>query len=133
HLSLSVAFRQAEHKVADDVALNLAGAGFDGVAARAQIAMRPFAMIDGVRACAAELPIRAEHLHSDLLHALVHLAPEDFLYRTFRAGHAGLAHARERTHLVQAEDFDFGVNLRQLLADHRVLARRPAVALNFFG
>src|SRR5262249_28730798 len=69
HCSLSVASRQAEHKVADDVALNLAGAGFDGVAARAQVAVRPFAMIDGVRACAAKLPIRAEHLHSDLLHA----------------------------------------------------------------
>src|ERR1700754_3519484 len=76
YLSRSIAFRQAQHKVADDVALDFAGACFDGVAARPQIAVRPFAVINRLVACAAELPIRTEHFHCDLLHSLIHLAPE---------------------------------------------------------
>src|SRR5581483_2255219 len=93
--SPSITLRQAEHEVADDVALNLAGAGFDGIAARPQVAVRPFAVIDGRVAGGGQLAVGAEHLHRHLLQALIHLAPEDFLNRAFGAGHACLAHARQ--------------------------------------
>ena len=44
-----IAARQPQHEVPDDVALHLGGASLDGVAAGAQVAVRPGAVIDRVR------------------------------------------------------------------------------------
>ena len=89
-------------------------------------------MINRIVAGVGQLAIRAEHLHRHLLHALIHLAPEYFLNRAFGAGHAGLAHARQRAHLVQAEDFGLGIHLRQLLANDRIPACRLAIVRKLF-
>src|SRR5579883_2681393 len=116
--------------MADDVALDLAGSGFDGVAARAQIAVGPLAFIEGVRRSVRELAVRAEHFHGDLLEALVEFAPEDFLNGALRAGDSGFVDSRKRAHLVAAHHLDFGVHLRELLTDNGVV-RAPALTRDF--
>src|SRR5258708_4612425 len=110
-----VTLGQAEHEMADDVALDLAGSGFDGISAAAQILVRPLAFVERIGGAVRELAVRPQNFHRDLLEALVQLAPKDFLNRTFGSGHAGFIDARERTKLVHAHHFDFGVNLRELL------------------
>src|ERR1039457_7605740 len=42
----SVALGQSQDEVADDIALDLGGAGFDGVAARPQIGVGPLAFVE---------------------------------------------------------------------------------------
>ena len=44
-----VASGQAENKMSDDVALHFGSAGFDGIAARAQVGVGPHAVVDGAR------------------------------------------------------------------------------------
>jgi len=101
----------------DDVSLYLGGAGFDCVAARSQIGVSPLTVIDSVVALAFELSVRPEHFHRDLLHSLIHFAPEDFLYRSFGTRNSGLAHSGQRAHLIEPEDFDLGINLCELLSN----------------
>src|SRR5947199_2231126 len=79
--SMSVALGQAEHALGDDVSLDLARSGLDGVAARAKVAVLPDAAVE-----VDELPVRAEDLLRGLLHPLVHFAPVDLLDRALRAG-----------------------------------------------
>src|ERR1039457_4021621 len=126
----SVALGQSQDEVADDVALDLGRAGFDGVAARAQIGVGPLAAVEGEVGAARQLAVWPEQLHGHLLEALIQLAPEDLLNRPFRTGLAGFHHAADGAHLVEAHDFDFGVALRQLLADDRVLGGGPSVAFD---
>src|SRR5437660_8417789 len=122
--SSSVALRQPQHKMPNDVALDFRRACFDGVAAGTQIAVGPHAAIDRVRAVAFELSVGAEQLLRDLLEALVELAPEYFLDGAFRPRNTRRADAAEGAHLVHAHDLDFRVALGQLLAHERVLGGR---------
>src|SRR5215831_14541503 len=85
HLRL-VALRKTEHAFGDDVALNLAGARLDGVAARAQVGVLPDAVVE-----VFELPVGTEELLRRLLHALVPFTPEELLNRAFCAWDAGFA------------------------------------------
>src|SRR5437763_2793956 len=111
HSSLRlIALRQAEHALGDDVALDFAGAGLDGVAARAQVGILPEAVIK-----IFELPVGAEYLLRGLLRALIHLAPVELLYGAFGAGRAGLREGGQRAVCVQSQDFQFEVGLRELL------------------
>src|ERR1035438_7878451 len=126
----SVALWQSQDEVADDVALDLGGAGFDGVAARPQPSVGPLAVVEGDFGAARQLAVWAEQLHGDLLEALIQLAPEDLLDGTFRTGLAGFHHAADGAQLVEAHDFDFGVALRQLLADDRVFGGGAPVAVD---
>lgn len=117
----------------NDVALHFGRAGFDGVAASAQVGVGPEALVDGVRVTAEKLAIGAEQFLRDLLEALVEFAPENLLYGAFRAGDASSGDAAEGAHLVETHDFDFRAALRQLLADQWIFASGPAIALNGAG
>src|ERR1700730_580309 len=79
---------QAENKMADDVALHFGSAGFDGIAARAQVGVGPHAIVNRVRITAKQLAIRAENFLCDLLQALIELAPENFLDAALGSRHA---------------------------------------------
>src|SRR5262245_14310649 len=116
--------------MADDVALDFRRARFNRIAARAQVAVRPRAVIDGVPIRGFELPVRTQEFLRDLLQALVQLAPEDLLNRSFGPRHTGVADAAERAHLVGAHDLYFSVALRELLADQRILGRRATAAFD---
>src|SRR6185295_5326753 len=70
-----LAFREAEHALAADVALDLGGAAFDRVGPRAQKGVLPEAVRDRPGAAVGELAERALDLHGQLLHALVALHP----------------------------------------------------------
>src|SRR4029077_17845474 len=94
----SVTSGQSEHEVPDDVALNLRCACLDGVAARAQIAVRPDAFVDGVAVRGFELSVGTEQFLRDLLEPLVQLAPEDLLNRAFGPRDSGGADAAEGAH-----------------------------------
>src|SRR5277367_4393969 len=128
-----VASGQAKNEMPNDVALHFGGAGFDGVAASAQVGVGPEAVVDGVRVAAEKLAIGAEQFLCDLLEALVELTPEDFLDGAFGPGNPGGCDATESAHLVEAHDFDFCAALRQLLADEWIFAGGPAVTLNCAG
>src|SRR5215216_5434549 len=84
-----VALRQPEHALGDDVALNLAGARLDGVAARAEVGVLPGAAVEVL-----ELAVGAEYLLRGLLRPLVHLAPVELLDGALGAGDVGLAQGR---------------------------------------
>src|SRR5215472_3217177 len=117
--------------MSDDVALNFRRACFNGVAARAQVTVSPHAVVDCVVVPGLELSVGSQQFLGDLLEALVQLAPEDFLDRAFRSGHAGGADTAESAHLVAAHDLDLGVALCQLLADKRIFRGRTAIALGY--
>src|SRR5262245_51623770 len=70
----SIASRQAQHEVSDDVPLHLGGPRLDRVAARAEVAVRPRSVVDRSRIEAFELTVRTEQLLRDLLEPLVQLA-----------------------------------------------------------
>src|ERR1051326_576097 len=125
----SVALWQSQYKMSNNIALNFRCSGLNRIAARAQVSIGPHAIVDGVIVAGPKLPVRPQQLLRDLLEALVQLAPENFLDRSLRPGHAGSADAAEGAHLVAAHDLDFRIALRQLLSDNRIFRRRPAVAL----
>src|SRR5487761_1985398 len=127
-----IALGQAQHEVADDVALNLRRARLDGVAARAQIPVRPLALVDHAGRSVRQLPIRPENLHRNLLEALIQLAPYDLLDRAFRPRHTRFVDAGERPQLIQPHHFDLGVALRQFLPDQRILRGGFSIAVDFF-
>src|SRR4051794_31703583 len=114
----------------DDVALDLRGPRFDGVAPRAQVAVRPLAVVDRARVAAFQLAVWTQQLLRDLLEALVQLAPENLLDRALGSGDAGRADAAEGAHLVRAHGFDFDVALRQFLADDGIVGGGAAVPLH---
>ncbi len=78
----------------NDVALHFGRAGFDGVAASAQVGVGPEAVVDGMRVAAQKLAIVAEQFLGDLLEALVEFTPEDFLDGAFGAGNPSGSDAR---------------------------------------
>src|ERR1700733_9930379 len=121
---------QAENKVADDVSLHFGSTGFDGIAARAQIRVRPHAIVNGTRVASQQLAVWAENFLRDLLQALIELAPEYFLDAAFGAGDAGGGEAAEGAHLIEAHDFDFGAALCELLANDGILRGGASVALD---
>src|SRR5271169_5094802 len=126
-----VASGQAENKMSDDVALHLGRACFDGISAGAQVGIGPHAIVNGARVAGEKLAVRTKDFLSDLLEALIELAPENFLDGAFRAGHARGSHTAECAHLVAAHNFNFGAALRELLTNDGVLGSGPAVALDF--
>src|ERR1700691_4335649 len=129
----SVALGQSQHEMAHDVALDLRRARFDGVAPRTQPIIGPLSVVESEFGAACQLAVWSEQFHGDLLEALIQLAPENLLDGAFRAGLAGFHHAADGAHLVQAHDFDFGVALRQLLPDDRVLGGGASVAFDAAG
>src|SRR5580704_7867020 len=126
----SIALGQSQDKVAHDIALNFRSAGLNSIAARAQPGVGPLAVVEGKLGSVRQLAVGAEQFHSHLLEALIQFAPKNLLNRTFGAGLSGFDHAADGAHLVQAHDFDFGVALREFLADDRVLRGGPAVAFD---
>src|SRR5690242_14843404 len=72
---MALAFREAEHALADDVALDLGGTALDGVGPRAQEGVLPEAVGHRPLAAVAQLAERALDLHGQLLHALVAFHP----------------------------------------------------------
>src|SRR5262245_60741455 len=122
--SMSIALRQSEHALGDDVALDFAGSGLNGIPTRPQIGVLPHAVVE-----IDQLPVRPKDLLRDLLRALVHLAPVDLLDRSLRARHAALGERRQRAIRVQAEDLQLQVRLRELLPHDRIGAGRAAVAV----
>src|SRR5262249_3860633 len=119
---------KSQHEMSDDIALDFRRARFDCVPARAQIGVGPLAVIDGICRLAGQLAVRPKHFHRDLLHSLVHLAPEYLLNRPFWSWNARFGDSRDAAHLVQAKDFNFGVDLGELLPDDRIVACRLAVS-----
>src|SRR5215813_1506121 len=73
-MTVSVTLRQSQHAFRNDVSLNLAGACFDRIAPRSQVAVLPHAAIE-----ITELAIRSKDLLCGLLGSLVPLAPVEFL------------------------------------------------------
>src|SRR5579862_3318108 len=124
----SITLGQPEDEMSDDVALDLGRAGLDGVAARAQIGVGPLAFVEGAVATLGQLGVGAEDLHGHLLEALIELTPEDFLDGAFGAGLAGFDDAADDAHLIQAHDFDFGVALREFLADDGIVGGGAPIA-----
>src|SRR5271167_807249 len=125
-----VASGQAENKMSDDVALHLGGACFDGVSAGAQVGVGPLPFVDGVRITCRELTVGTEDFLSDLLQALVKLAPKNFLDRSLGARDASGRNAAEGAHLVEAHNLDFRATLRELLANDGIFGGGAAVALD---
>src|SRR6202142_952837 len=98
-----------------------------------QVSRGPRLVIGRVWIGPEQLSIGAENFLGDLLQALIQLAPEKFLDGTFRPRDASSSHAAESPHLIEPHDFDFGVTLREFLADDQIFGRRFAVALEFLG
>src|SRR5215831_18260578 len=114
--------------MADDVALHFGGSGFDGVSARAKVAVRPDAIVDGVGIAGKQLAVGAQQLLSELLDALIELTPEELLDRTLRAGHTSGSYAAESAQLIEAHDFDLSEGLSELLAHDGILRGDAAAA-----
>src|SRR5437763_1074582 len=106
--------------MADDVSLDLRSSGFNRVSARPQIRIGPLAIVESEFTASFQLRKRPQYLLCYLLEALVQLAPEEFLDGALRPGSALVIHTADGPNLVEAHDFDFGVDLRQLLTNHRV-------------
>src|SRR5919202_2997011 len=130
---------QAEHALADDVLLDLVGAGVDrpgarpdeGVGPAAALAVARQALVEGkLRGQpAGELAVRPEDLLDQLLDPLVELRVVELGDRRLRAGAPPLLQPREDAQRAVAQHLDLGVDAAELLADQRVLDRRLAVAL----
>src|SRR5712664_2776137 len=71
--SLPRLFRQAEHALTDDVLLNLRGAAFDRVRARAEERVLPAPAVQRPLGALHELRVRPLDLHRELLQLLVRL------------------------------------------------------------
>src|SRR5271168_4547786 len=112
------------------VSLHLGGAGFNCISSSPQVSVGPNSLVNGVGVAAQQLTIRTEQLLRDLLEPLVEFAPEYLLDRPLGPRHACGAYAAECPHLIETHDFNFCAALRELLADDRIFARRPPVALN---
>src|SRR5271157_419653 len=80
----SVAARQPEHEMPDNVALNFRSPGFDRISAASQVAVRPQTVVNRFRIALHKLAIRPEQLLRKLLHALIEFAPENLLNRSLR-------------------------------------------------
>src|SRR3984957_5039448 len=116
--------------MADDVALHLGSAGFDGIASRAQVGVGPHAVVNRARIAGQQLAVRSQDFLRDLLQALIKLAPEYFLNAAFRARYAGGGEAAEGAHLIEAHDFDFGTALCEFLANDGILRGGASIALD---
>ena len=75
---------------------------------------------------ARQEPVRAEHLHRELLQVLVGLAAEHLLDRALGAGLGGAEEPREAPVADEPQHLDLDVRLREALADERV-ANRAAI------
>src|SRR4029079_833957 len=139
HLSRRL-LRQAEHALADDVALDLAGATPDRLAAteeeraehRADRIARPALVANGARPRPDRWPGidehrgRAEDVEGQLHGLFVHLAPEHLVgraerddTRVLRAGQR----RRQGAEAVDPQDLDLGVVPHQALPDVGILER----------
>src|SRR6201996_3427088 len=112
-------FGQAQDALADDVALNLAGAGVDGAAPAGQ----EHALPGGDRVVVALRPqqgARALDVHGQLAELLVVLAPEQLGHRGLGSGRPACGHGGPRAQAAEAHQFDLGVGPGQALPDQRV-------------
>ena len=100
-LVILIALRQPEHEVPDDIPLNFRRSRFDRVAALNANIRTPTGLRRTHRATRARVVRMDPDLHRHLLEALIQLAPEDFLDRSFRPRHAGFIDARERSQLIE--------------------------------
>src|SRR3954453_6440753 len=111
--SLLAQLRQAEHALGDDVLEDLGRAALDRVGARAQHPIGP-----------GRVPVSAllaEDVDCELGERLVDLAPLPLQQRALRAGHARLHDRGEAAPGVQAQQLHLDRQLREALADDRVL------------
>src|ERR1043166_3999644 len=102
--------REAEDALGDDVAQDLARAGLDRVAARAQLLVSPVAVV-----------LAFEDLHRELRQPLVLLRPVELGARAFGPGDARLHQRRERAVVRQLQRLELDPFLRDAVADERVV------------
>src|SRR3954453_17036006 len=110
---LSAQLRQAEDALGDDVLEDLGRAALDRVGSRAQHPIGP-----------GRVPVSAllaEDVDRELGERLVDLAPLPLRQRALRAGHARLHDRGEAAPGVQAQQLHLDRQLREALADDRVL------------
>ncbi len=110
---------QAEGPLADDGALDLAGAGVDGARAAAQEDVLPLAGRVAV-AFGPEQAVGADDAHRDLAEPLVVFAPEQLVDRGLGAGRLPGGDLGQRAQPAEAHQLDAGVGLGQLLAHQRI-------------
>src|SRR6478609_6032572 len=104
--------RKAEHALGDDVAQDLARAGLDRVAARAELLIAPVAVV-----------LAAEDLHRELRQPLVLLRPVQLRAGALWPGDAGLHELRQRAVVRQLERLQFDPLLRDAVTDERIVGR----------
>src|SRR5690606_19368572 len=78
-MSASSGFRQTEHALGNDVALDLVGARVDRAGLGEQEAFQPVAVIHCLRCVAVQLTERAKDTHGGLVHLQVELGPDDLV------------------------------------------------------
>src|SRR5258705_873208 len=113
---MGLAFRKAEHTLADDVLLNLGGPALDGVGAGAKEAVLPEAVLHRPPAAAHELRVGALELHGHLLHPLMALHPHHLAGRGLRPGQLALEELGDGAGAGVLEYLGVDPHLRELLS-----------------
>src|SRR5438045_3240586 len=128
-----LALRQAEHALADDVLLNLRGASFDRVRARAEERVLPAPAVQRPLGALHELGVRPLDLHRELLQLLVRLDPPHLAGGSLGARDLALEQLGDgaRPQILQRLGVD--PELRQLLAHDGVLRDHAPALLHLAG
>src|SRR5208282_5725382 len=116
------ALRQAQHALADDVALDLTGAAGDRGLARGDYAAGPFATLDSSRRPALEIRVRAEHLVREHCQPQAEFCRAQFSDRTLRSRHSPPELCAHRTITAKPDASRLRRKLREPLADVRTVA-----------
>src|SRR5690606_2608211 len=75
-MSASSGFRQAEHALGNDVALDFVGPGVDRAGLGKQEALQPVAVVHRFRRLAGQLAVGAEDAHGGFVHLQVEFRPD---------------------------------------------------------
>src|SRR5579859_6210099 len=128
---------QLQHTLADDVFLNFRRPGVNRPGPRPEIVPRPRAAVAARRGRIQrerrryprlELAVRSEHLQHQVLMAFVHLAVVQLVDRRLGTRSLALLQLAQNAQAGIAQHLDLDDHAAQLLADHRVLQGRLAVA-----
>src|SRR5690554_1741524 len=121
-MSASSGFRQTEHALGNDVALDLVGTGVDRPGLGKQEALQPVTMVHRLRRVAGELAIGAEDAHGGFVHLQVQFRPDDLVDAGLGTDFGALLHQPDR--VIGGVSVGFGTHPA---FDHRITHARIAL------
>src|SRR5262249_48424755 len=119
--------RQAEHALAEDVALDLARPGRDRVLARGNQPVQPAGCVGNELRAAIDQRVHAEHLAGGVGDADAELGARELEDRALRPRRLPAVLARERAEARVLHRLAVDVELREPLAHTRIVPRRAAI------